>query len=731
VIRRILSLRAHLLVLTLGTLLPMLALVVVATAIVAERERALIQRGAVERTRALLSAVDAQLLGHVASLKLLAESPNLDATDLQPFYDELTRMLPTQLGWHSISLADPGGRRLFGTEHPFGAPQPHTAFESFATADLSNVAVVSDLFLDDGEYRFAIHLPVVRDEDVRFVLSAVIEPWMLLALLRDQQVSPDWVAGVVDRNRRIVARTMANEQTFGHLASESLRAALDRQRHGWFRGMTLEGEAVYTSYLSSDFSGWAVAVGIPNEFVNAGAAQAVLFVLIGLAIALGLALLLARNVSLHIARPIGSLARTARTLGRGEAVVPPDAGTVREVHEMGEALMAAAKAVQERELRLREADRAKDDFLAMLGHELRNPLSALSSASQVLQITGRDEVDGPRREVTSIIDRQVRHMARLVDDLLDAARITTGKVTLDRRPINLAEAVARTVRGLRASGQAEEHDLRLGLSPVWMAADESRIDQIVSNLLSNAVRHTPASGRIDVRVFRREDRAVLEVADTGAGLAPDVAPRIFDLFFQGQQPLDRTSGGLGVGLTLVRNLARLHGGEATAHSEGPGRGTCVTVSFPAIEEPGGSTGDVAPQARCEGRGESVLLVEDNADVRRTLREALTLYGYEVLEAADGRVGIAIAERAAPRIVVVDIGLPGIDGMEVARRLRCGPGGEDKVLIAISGYGQQRIQQSVAESGFDDFITKPVAPDALAEKIAVGLSRLPSRTPTRG
>jgi CheY-like chemotaxis protein len=313
-------------------------------------------------------------------------------------------------------------------------------------------------------------------------------------------------------------------------------------------------------------------------------------------------------------------------------------------------------------------------------------------------------------------------MARMVDDLLDAARVTTGKVLLDRQPMNLAEVVTHAIQDLRAAGVLEGHDLQLDTVPVWVEADESRIDQIVTNIVSNAVKYTPAQGCIDVRVFPSGKDAIVEVSDTGIGLSADEVPRVFGLFWQGEQALDRTGSGLGVGLTLVRNLAQLHGGDANAHSEGPGRGACFTISIPAMEEPPESIGKPKQELEPQGSGESVLLIEDNADARQMLSEALTLHGYDVLEAADGYSGLEIAERFAPQVAVIDIGLPGIDGIEVARRLRARPMGARMALIAISGYGQPGLQKSVEEAGYDELITKPVLPDTLALTIASTLGR---------
>jgi signal transduction histidine kinase/ActR/RegA family two-component response regulator len=441
--------------------------------------------------------------------------------------------------------------------------------------------------------------------------------------------------------------------------------------------------------------------------------------ILGVLMAAGLAILLAMAISRGISSPIAALAATARALGRGGPVRPPDAGSVAEVHEVGRALMDAAAAVREREEALRAADRAKDDFLAMLGHELRNPLSALSSAAQILQQEQRE--GGPSGLAAAVIDRQVRHMTRLIDDLLDVARVTTGKVRLAPRPLDLAAVVAGAVQVLRSAGRLDEHDVRLDAAPIWIAADEARVEQIVSNLVGNAVKYTPPGGRIDVRVLRRADDAVLEVSDTGVGLSPELAPRVFDLFVQGEQSIDRAAGGLGLGLTLVKRLAELQGGRVGAASAGPGRGTTFTVGFPAIEQP--VTGEAnAPAPPPLGDGRRVLLIEDNDDAREVLRSALTLHGYEVCESADGAGGLETAAAAGPEAAVVDIGLPGIDGYEVARRLRATAHGASLLLIAISGYGQPEARRRAFEAGFDEYVTKPVPPDVLAALIASGLDR---------
>ena len=418
-------------------------------------------------------------------------------------------------------------------------------------------------------------------------------------------------------------------------------------------------------------------------------------------------------ISRWIARPITALAKAARAMGEGRAITAPDPGSVREVHELGNALLNSAAAVREREKALRIADQAKDNFLAMLGHELRNPLSALSSAAQILRIAERS--NEASELAAGIIGRQVKHMTRMVDDLLDVARVSTGKITLDRKPLDLGEAVNSALEDMRTAGLLDDQDVRLDTTSVWIEADAARVEQIVTNLVSNALKFTPSGGRIDIRVVRQSNTAVLDISDTGVGLTPELAATIFDLFVQGDQSLDRTTGGLGVGLTLVKRLAELHGGDATAYSAGPDHGTQVRVSFPVCEPVVNDVPTADPQPTVKGI--TLLLIEDNTDARESLKNALEVYGCRVFDSEDGPKGIRIAEQARPRVAVVDIGLPEMDGIEVARRLRALPGGNSMLLIAISGYGQLEMRRQALASGFDEFVTKPVMPEVLVDIIA--------------
>ena len=358
------------------------------------------------------------------------------------------------------------------------------------------------------------------------------------------------------------------------------------------------------------------------------------------------------------------------------------------------------------------SNRAKDEFLAMLGHELRNPLDVIGSAVRVLAMKPSDGDVTERAH--DVIGRQVRQLGRLVDDLLDVGRVTTGKISLSLTPVNLAETVRRCVVGLLPAEKASRHQVILHLEPTWVMADPARVEQIVMNLLSNAVKYTPSGGDIEVTVGGDGQTARLSVKDTGAGMTPYMLERVFDLFFQGKRTLDRAEGGLGIGLTLVRRLAALHGGSVSAESPGPGLGSTVSVELPQVAVPAESAA-ATPGSKASPR--RILIVEDSRDSRDMLRLLLEHAGHEVHEAVDGPSGVAAILSIRPDIALVDVGLPGLDGYEVARQVRAQEAAQRVRLVALTGYGLPDDQRRAREAGFDAHLVKPVDPERLARVIA--------------
>jgi PAS domain S-box-containing protein len=355
-------------------------------------------------------------------------------------------------------------------------------------------------------------------------------------------------------------------------------------------------------------------------------------------------------------------------------------------------------------------NRSKDEFLAMLSHELRNPLGAISSAIQVLDRVGDPSVAARARV---IIARQTQHLSRLVEDLLDVSRAMTGKIVVRSEVVDFAAVTERVVAGLVGRDAARAGDIALATRSVRVLGDTVRLEQVVNNLVENALKYTPAGGRVTVTVGEENGAAVLAVEDSGVGIAAELLPHVFDLFVQADHSLDRTAGGLGIGLTLVRQIVELHGGKVEAVSAGVGRGSRFTVRLPATAGSPPAPGSLPARG---GRRHRILVVEDNDDAREMLCELVRLLGHEVHETADGLRGVEMALRLLPDLTLVDIGLPGVDGYEVARRIRNDPRGRPLRLVALTGYGRREDRERALAGGYDDHLVKPVDPARLAEAL---------------
>jgi CheY-like chemotaxis protein len=360
------------------------------------------------------------------------------------------------------------------------------------------------------------------------------------------------------------------------------------------------------------------------------------------------------------------------------------------------------------------ASRAKDEFLAMLGHELRNPLAPILTAVQLMRLR---DVRSASKEL-AVIERQARHLIRLVDDLLDVSRVTGGKIELKRERMELAEIVARAIETASPLLERQEHQMTIDVPPAGLVvhADPSRLAQVIGNLLTNAAKYTPKGGRISVTAGRGGGQIAITVTDTGIGIAPDVLPRVFDMFVQDRQALARSQGGLGLGLTIVRSITNLHGGTVHAHSEGVGHGSTFTVRLPAPSGPGSALADAAAPAPTAGYvpgtdGRRVLVVDDNEDAAAMLADALRSLGHAVRVAHDGASALEAARGSSMDLALLDIGLPVMDGYELARLLRTA-NGEPITLVAVTGYGQERDKRQSDEAGFDAHLVKPITIEML-------------------
>jgi len=390
-----------------------------------------------------------------------------------------------------------------------------------------------------------------------------------------------------------------------------------------------------------------------------------------------------------------------------------------------EADLTAAVAERERaERALREADHRKDEFLAVLSHELRNPLAPIRNCLHVLESAPAGGEAAIRAR--EILVRQVGHLARLVDDLLDVTRVTHGKLQLDVRPLDLGELAGRTAEDHRSlfEDRGAAFDVALPSVPVWVAGDVTRLAQVVGNLLQNSSKFTSRGDRVRLSLDAVDGDAVLRVRDSGVGIAPEVLSRLFQPFSQADDSLDRRQGGLGLGLALVKRLVELHAGTVEVSSGGKGTGAEFVVRLPLAGAPASAATPPTPPAT---RARRVLVIEDNVDAAESLRLALELEGHEVEVAHDGLEGLERARALAPDVVLCDIGLPRMDGYELARALRAET---DAYLVALSGYGFAEDQRRAAEAGFDAHLTKPATVQRIQDLVATARRRDPDATSGR-
>jgi CheY-like chemotaxis protein len=370
---------------------------------------------------------------------------------------------------------------------------------------------------------------------------------------------------------------------------------------------------------------------------------------------------------------------------------------------------------------LRDQDRRKDEFLATLAHELRNPLAPIRNALQILKMPRLDTMTVARSR--EMMERQVHQLVRLVDDLLDVSRVMRGKIELRKEKLELATVVARAVETVQPLIEAQGHELTVSLPPesLSLEADPVRLAQVVGNLLTNAAKYPEANGRIWLTAQREGDDVVLVVRDTGIGIAPDMLPHIFELFVQVDHASTRSQGGLGIGLTLVKNLVGMHDGTVEAHSAGLGRGSQFVVRLPLMLQTHGEEIENEKGQQQRGpalsSGHRLLVVDDNRDAAESLAMLVRLQGHEVRVAHDGIAALEMVKNYRPALVFLDIGMPKMDGYELARRLRQQPGLEHVRLAALTGWGQQEDRRRTAEAGFDHHLVKPLEPEALERLLA--------------
>jgi len=387
--------------------------------------------------------------------------------------------------------------------------------------------------------------------------------------------------------------------------------------------------------------------------------------------------------------------------------------TKRKVAE--EALRESEARHREANRALQAADRRKDEFLATISHELRNPLAAIRNAVAVLSAPP----DPNTRWVSEMIGRQLQNVSRLLEDLLDVSRVAHDKLALRTERVDLAEVMNEAIETCRPALETAGHQLTVVLPPrTFLMADAVRLGQVFSNLVGNAIKYTAPGGHIEIVGEVRGNEVIVSVKDDGIGISAELLPRVFELFAQGERSIDRDEGGLGLGLSLVRGLLELHGGHVEAHSDGPGQGSEFVVHLPALPDGTPQPAVVSPSGRLRvGVRSKVLVADDVRDITDSLAIVMRRVGFEVYTAYDGQQAVARVEEVRPQVVILDIGMPKVDGYEAARRIRAQPWGKEMTLIALTGWGGKTVQKRTEEAGFDHHLVKPIEPAALLELLA--------------
>ncbi len=710
--------RTQLVLLVLAVITPVALLAALATVGLWDLQREAYGQRFLERVIALRVALDTELDASLRQLYALGEALATEGDEASVFTTHVERLLFHYPAWSIVGLlsADGSVRASMPRKPELAGARPDALFiAEMLDQQQAKISNLSEPEGAPGTYLTFLALPISREGVLRGIVYLGIESTAWLEFFQRYPVGERATLTLNDRNGRIIARTLDNSRWVGRSSTPQYwQSTLDRDQ-GTLVNVGVDGTRFYSAFSRSRTASWIVGTGVPQDEVEAAFSRPTLSIVFGVLAAGGLATVFAYFLGGRITGALTSLASSVRSLAAGERRVPPDPLPIEEAETVRRALIAGARLLAGREASLNEAlereararaeaesaSRAKDDLLAMLGHELRNPINAIKAAASVLDMDGvKPEVGQRARDV---VQRQIGHLTSIVNDLLDVARLDSGKAQLDSRPLDLAAVARHVVETFIDTGRCRGLALETNLAPAHVIGDETRLEQIISNLLDNACKYTPPGRGVSIRVGVEDGSGVLVIRDSGSGISPEVLPKIFELFAQGARTLDRAQGGLGLGLTVVRRLVELHGGTISAASEGLDRGATFVVRLP-LAQGEAEARSVTGQPMLAPLG--IAVIEDNADNRHLVAEMLRMHGHRVSEADDGVRGVEVALAGDVDVALIDIGLPGWDGFEVARRLRASPAGARLCLIALTGYGRDEDRASALEAGFDGFLVKP-------------------------
>ena len=712
--------RNQLVLMAAAVLVPIVLAAALAIDKIREGERDAALRGLRETARATALIVDLDVQGALSAMKALGNSRSLEMHDFAAFQVEASAIDQKPDVW--TVLLDANARQLVNTRVAYGNPLAATTSQERVTRVLaSREPLVTDLFNGPQTNRLIsmIYTPADAGGGNAFVLAQVFSVQFWTPRLMKQDIPADWIVAIADRTGRLIARSHKTDEFVGQAARPDIVAAAAASNDGLIKIPTLEGIDSYAAFTHSSLTGWTVIVAAPSAAVEAGGQQVVRLAMSGMLLAVAAAVIVAAAFGRNFIRAIEGAGHAAEALGRGETPVIDKTG-VQEVNQLNQAIVDAGRLLdierqsrrsaetQREELLVRETrarevaqaqNEAKDQFLAMLGHELRNPLAAITGAIALME-RGR----GDPGKSLDIIRRQSGHLGHIVNDLLDVSRLMAGKIMLERLPVDLALCASACAEALANTERAAGYRISVEAATVWVYGDTVRIEQILNNLLTNALKFSPSGSEVKLVVREDSGRAIVTVTDAGTGIEPELLAHVFEPFVQGPPPANRTQSGMGIGLALVRQLVGLHGGEVHAHSAGAGEGSSFEFWMPAINTPLEAPPLSAPPV---SSARKLVYVEDNDDARATMGELLRAFGYEVLEVSKGKDVLEAVAAAQPDAVLMDIGLPDIDGYEVARGLRADPRCNHVPLIALTGYGQLRDKEAAAHAGFNAHLIKPV------------------------
>jgi signal transduction histidine kinase/ActR/RegA family two-component response regulator len=698
------------------------------------RQRANIDRQNITTARAISVAIDTEVEKTSAALDVFGTLHALDVPDLAAFDNLARRLIVRQHDWSSIILADAADHVLAafpdGDSDVSRSPAAGWAHTVIATG----LPLVSNLFtLANVPGHFVmIAVPVIRDGHAKLALGARVRSDSLSAILRAQQTPPNVVVALVDTSNRIVARSAREIAYVGTEARPALKAVATGTSEGSWETVSREGVPTYAAFSRSAKNGLLVAIAEPRDDVD-GPVRRLLWILAGVWVVI---LALGAGVGLAfgqvVVRAMRSASRAAMALARGEPVSLPGS-RIYEIDDLATGLREAAMTLDARNRERDEASRLKDEFLMTISHELRTPLTAIYGWSRMLSTNQLR--DGQRDRALVAIERNAKALGQLVNDLLDVSRVVSGKLRLDVQAVTVPDVVAAAIDAIRPAAIAKNITVATAVAPgeMTVSGDAGRLQQVVWNLLSNAVRFTPPGGRIDIEIARTVDNVSVAVRDTGTGIAADFLPHVFERFRQGGAGTTRTHGGLGLGLAIVRHLVELHGGTVRAENNTPDPGATFHVTLPARAHVHADQNDIWRRPYEEARpgtirldGVQILVADDDLNARELLVSVLESAGADVRAAASAEDALMLLETWSPDVLLSDIEMPGEDGYALMRKVRALGGARSGIAaVALTAHARQEDRAKAFEAGFEWHLAKPIDP---GELVSVIVTLVPKNAP---